>query len=193
MYRLLLPMLLLCSIVLPVGAEDEEPPIRFPSPDGRFALRISWPADAKEPKAELIEKASGTAIVDLGLPYHRQVMVWSADSKWLAYLNRGDKSGELSVYFWNGTGFENIQLPEDLPSPNIKFPKTTGGVKNYGGAVEPLRWSKPGELQLKSDAMMLGREDSVTYTGVVRFTLSFDAKHHVTIKNVSKTKTEASR
>jgi hypothetical protein len=66
-------------------------------------------------------------------------------------------------------------------------------VKNYGGATEPLRWLKPGELQLQSDATMLGRGDDRTYVGTVRFTLSFDAQHHVSIKNVGKTKTTVSK
>ena len=66
-------------------------------------------------------------------------------------------------------------------------------MKNYGGAVEPLRWLRPGELQLASDATMLGRDDGRTYFGVIRFTLSFDAQHHASIKNVGKTKRTVSK
>jgi hypothetical protein len=188
MHRLFLPLLVLCSIAVGLAQDaEQDSPIKFPSPDGRFVLKV---ADAK---AELIEKTSGTTIVALGPAYRRQVLIWSTDSKWFAYCNRGDRSAELSVYFWNGTAFEEIELPEDLPSPDIKFPKKVGAVKNYGGGVEPLRWSKAGELELKSDAMMLSRDDGATYTGKVRFTLSFDAQHHVTIKNVGNTKTEVSR
>jgi hypothetical protein len=193
MRRLILPVLLLCSVSVASLAEDEDSPNEFLSPDGRFDLRIASPSGSAETRAELFEKVSGKTMVDLGVPYRRQLLVWSADSKWVAYCNRGDKSGDLTVYFWNGTAFDNIELPEDLPSPHLKIPKGTGGVKNYGGAVEPLRWSKPGELQLASDAMMLGRDNGVTYTGVVRFTLAFDAQHHVSIKNIGKTKTKMSR
>ena len=193
MHRFVLPLILLLCSVPAALTENEDSPIRFPSPDGRFALRITTPSEGADQKAELIEKTSGKTMADLGVPYSRQVMVWSSDSKWVAYCNRSDKAGELSVYFWNGSEFESITLPDDLPSPDIKFPKGMGAVKNYGGAVEPLRWSKTGELELSSDAMMLGRDDGVTYTGVLRFTLSFDAQHHVTIKHVGKRKNTVSR
>src|SRR4051812_1332580 len=188
MQRIILPLLLLCSVVVALA---ENPAIKFPSPDKRFALRITSPDD-DETKAELIEKASGKALLDFGMPYHRQVLVWSPDSKWFAYCNRANKTSDLSVYFWNGAAFENIELPEDLPSASVDVPDSAGAVKNYGGAVEPLRWSKPGELQLAADETMLGRGDGRTYFGVLRFTLSFDAQHHVSIKNVGETKTKVS-
>jgi len=37
---------------------------------------------------------------------------------------------------------------------------------------------------------MLSLDDGKSYTGVVRFTMSFDAKHKASVKNVGKTKTE---
>jgi hypothetical protein len=193
MQRPILLLLLLCSVAAAaLAGEKESPTIKFPSPDKRFALRITSDA-GDEAKAELIEKASGKALLDFGMPHHRHLLVWSADSKWFAYCNRADKTGDLSVYVWNGTAFENIELPEDLPSASADVPDSAGAVKNYGGATEPLRWLKPGELLLASDETMLGREDNRTYVGVLRFTLSFDAQHHVTIKNVGKTKTTVSK
>ena len=190
MQRLILPLVLFGSLAVALA---EAPSIKLPSPDKRFALRITSEA-GDEAKAELIEKASGKALVDLGMPHSRHLLVWSSDSKWFAYCNRANKSSDLSVYFWNGTAFENIELPEDdFPGADVNVPDSAGGVKNYGGAVEPLRWSKPGELQLASDATMLGRGDGRTYVGVLRFTLSFDAQHHASIKNVGKTKTTVSK
>jgi hypothetical protein len=130
-------------------------------------------------------------MVDLGGAWRSQVLVWSPDSKWAAYGNRGDKAGEVSVCFWNGSTFEEAPLPDDLPSPDIKFRKESesGHVKNYGGAVKPLRWLKSGELELSSDSMML-TEDGLTYTGVLRFVLAFDAQRRAVVKKVGKTKTE---
>ena len=84
-------------------------------------------------------------------------------------------------------------LPENLPSPRIKFPKgKEGNVKPYGGGVTPLRWLKSGELELSSEDMMLSRDDGKSYTGVLHFTISFDAQHKASVKNVGKTKTEVS-
>jgi tetratricopeptide (TPR) repeat protein len=161
--------------------------IKYPSPDGRFSLRT------ENGEVQLIENDSGQVMIDLGDPWRSQVLVWSPDSKRVAYGNRGDKAGEVSVYFWNGSTFEEVPLPDDLPSPHINFGKAAADpVKNYGGAVTPLRWLKSGELELSSDEMMLSRETGRTYTGVVRFTLAFDAQHHASVKKVGKTKTEVS-
>jgi len=116
--------------------------------------------------------------------------VWSRDSKRVVYGNRGYKGGEVSVYFWDGSSFEQVALPEELPSPHIKFPKDCGAVKNYGGAATPLRWLNSGELELSSDLMMLCRDSGATCTGELRFTLAFDEQHHASVKKVGKTKTE---
>ena len=179
-----------CYVAYPwewLAAEEE---IKYLSPDGRLALRI-----IDEQKVELIEKASGEVMVDLGEAWHNpgqvsQILVWSRDSKRLAYGNRGYKGGEVSVYFWDGSSFEQVALPEELPSPHIKFPKDCGAVKNYGGAATPLRWLKSGELELSSDLMMLCRGSGATCTGELRFTLAFDEQHHASVKKVGKTKTE---
>jgi hypothetical protein len=175
--------------VCAVRAAEE---IKNPSPDGRFALRIT-----DDQKVELVEKASGRVMVDLGEAWHSpgqvsQILVWSPDSKHVAYANRGDKWGEVKVYFWNGTTFDEASLPEDLPSPDIKLPKDCGAVKNYGGAATPVRWLRSGDLELSSDLMMLCRESGATCTAEVRFTLAFDAQHHPSVKKVGKTKTEVS-
>ena len=179
-----------CYVAYPwewLAAEEE---IKYLSPDGRLALRI-----IDEQKVELIEKASGEVMVDLGEAWHNpgqvsQILVWSPDSKRVAYGNHGYKGGEVSVYFWDGSSFEHVALPEELPSPHIKFPKDCGAVKNYGGAATPLRWLNSGELELSSDLMMLCRGSGATCTGELRFTLAFDEQHHASVKKVGKTKTE---
>ena len=193
MSRPFLVLLALCWTS--AGLAEASASDKFPSPDGRFALRVD--ADLK---VALIEQTSGKVMVDLGSVYSRYlshpeetVLVWSADSKWAAYATRGDREGDTSVYFWNGSAFDKIPLPDDLPGPSIKFRKgASGGVKNYGGAVKPLRWLKSGELELSSDVMMLSRVDGGTYTGVVVITLAFDAQHHASVRKVGKTKTQVS-
>src|SRR4029077_1505273 len=144
------------------------------------------------------EKATGSVMVDLGEAWHNpgqvsQILVWSRDSKRVAYGNRGYKEGELSAYFWNGSTFEQVALPEELPSPDINLPRDCGAVKNYGGAVTPLKWLESGQLELSSDLMMLSRESGDTCTGDLRFTLAFDAQHHASVKKVGKTKTEVEK
>ncbi|MEP6668336.1 MAG: hypothetical protein ABJF10_04240 [Chthoniobacter sp.] len=170
--------------------------IKCPSPDGRFVLRIADQSgvEPSNPKVTLIEKESGRVMVELGEAYPSHlgdtVLVWSANSKWAAYGTRGDKEGEASVYFWNGSAFVEVTLPEELPRPDIKFGKGAGeDVKNYGGAARPVRWLKSGELQMSSDLMMLSRVNSKSYTGEVTFTLAFDKRHHASVHKVGKSKT----
>jgi hypothetical protein len=190
--------LIMCPIVLfgaaAASAADEN--IKFTSPDKHFAMRISSAEDSDtgDLKIELIDKASGKVVVDLGNAYRSHldetVLLWSTDSKRFAYGTRGDKEGETTVYFWKGSDFEVVPLPEDLPAPDIKFRKgDDSGVKNYGGAVAPVRWLKSGELELSSDSVMMSRESGRTYTGTIHITIKFDAQHHASIASLSKTKT----
>jgi len=179
------------------GLAADAPTFKCPSPDKRFALRLSPPngGDAFDNKAELVEQSSGMVMVDLGTAYPRHLeetkLVWSANSKRVAYATRGDKQGDTSVYFWDGSGFEEVKLPDVLPHPQIQFRKGAGAnVKNYGGAAAPVRWLKSGDLELSSDLMMLSRVDNHTYIGVVQFTISFDKQRHATVHTVGKTKTQ---
>ena len=195
-----------------VIAANEEPEaaeeIKYPSPDGRFALRITQSKDDEyHPTVELIEKHSGTVLVtshrgqeDTDLfDASEAALVWSADSKRVAYGFRANPPGArvvergVLVCFWNGSGFDKVFLPENLPVPKIKFPKGKGeNVKPYGGGVKPLRWSKSGDLEMSSEDMMLLEDDGKSYTGVLQFTISFDAQHYASVKKVGKTKTEVS-
>jgi hypothetical protein len=167
--------------------------MKFPSPDGRFALRVS-----EDLKIDLIE-TSGKILVDLGKLYvdpdtsrrEETILVWSADSKWAAYGTRNQVSGQTAVYFWNGVAFEEVRLPANLPEPKIEPRKESGGVKLKGYALAPLRWLKPGELELSNESMGIGREDGAKYTAKIAITVELTAPH-ASVKNVGKTKTEVS-
>jgi hypothetical protein len=194
MVRALLTLVVLGWAV--TGLAGDRVSIKYPSPDGRFAMRITEPEEDgnTELKIELIEKASGKVMIDLGTAYSSHlsdtVLVWSADSKRTAYATRDNREGGTSVYFWNASAFDEIPLPDNMPEPEIKFRKgSSGGVKNYGGAVKPLRWLKSGELEMSSDSIMMSRGDGATYTGVRVFTLGFDEQHHAFVRKVGKTRT----
>jgi hypothetical protein len=170
--------------------------IKYPSPDGRFALRIS-----EDVKIDLIG-TSGTILVDLGTLYvqpetsrrEETILVWSADSKWAAYATHGPgyRSGDTTVYFWNGVAFEEVRLPANLPEPKIEPRKESGGVKLKGYALAPLRWLKPGELELSNELMGVSREDGAKYTAKIVITVELSAPH-ASVKKVGKTKTEISK
>jgi hypothetical protein len=179
--------------------------IKYPSPDGRFALRITQSRNNEyHPTVELIEKNSGKVMLTLHsgsddelFDASESLLIWSFDSKRAAYGFRASPPGarllslRALVCFWNGSGFDKVFLPENLPMPEIKFPRgKEGNVKPYGGGVKPLKWLKSGDLEISSEDMMLSRDDGKSYTGVLRFTVSFDAQHHPSVKKVGKTKTE---
>ncbi len=175
MRRAFLTLLLLGWTSITLAEQNSS--IKFPSPDGRFALRIG-----DDLKIDLIE-TSGKILVDLGKLYvdpdssyqEQPLLVWSADSKWAAYGTRNQVSGQTTVYFWNGVAFEEVRLPGNLPEPKIEPRKGSDGVKLKGYALAPLRWLKPGELELSNESMGIGREDGARYRGVVVITVELTA------------------
>ncbi len=190
-----LPLFIASRFCLLAAQEDETK--FFDSPDKRFSLKVSLPnKEAEEAKLEVVEKASGNVVGDLGTDYgsimsHIRV-VWSRDSKRLAYRTAGVKEWSTNVYFWDGSAFHYVALPEDLPSPDIRFRKSDehGGVKNYGGGEEPVRWLKSRDLELSSQPRQMARESSRTYTATLTITIHFDAHHHASsVKSVSKSTT----
>ncbi len=196
MKRIPLPCTIFVLLLMLCRAEAEDGfSVKCPSPDGRFALRLTDPKgpDGVSYKVDLIDKTSGEVILDLENASENYlddtVLVWSSDSRRVAFGTRGYKEGDTAVFFWNGSVFEEVRLPGDLPLPKINFGKGAGAVKNYGGAVKPVRWSKSGELELSSDLMMLSRVNEKAYTGVVLFTVGFDPHHRATVRKIGKTKT----
>jgi hypothetical protein len=177
-------------------AEQNDLARSFDSPDGRFTLKMSLAnKEAEEATLQVVEKASAKVVGDLGTDYasilsHPKVL-WSRDSKRLAYRSAGRKEWSTSVAFWDGSAFKYVPLPEELPSPTIQFRKSdaTGGVKNYGGGQEPLRWLKSGELELLGTERQMAHESSRTYTASMTITIGFDAQHHASVKAASKSKT----
>ena len=180
----------------PLLAAPDDLTETFDSPDGRFALKVEAPdKEAEEAKLAIVEKASGKVVGDLGTDYasilSRIKVVWSPDSKRVAYRGAGEKDWSTSVYVWDGSAFRHVPLPENLPSPDIKFRKSDeqGGVKNYGGGVEPVRWLKSGDLELVSEETQMARESSRTYTGSITIIVRFDKEQRASIRSATKSKT----
>ena len=193
MSRAFVTLLLACWANL--GLAEDTSAVGFASPDGRFALRVA------DLKVDLIETTTGKVIVDLGTLWinrddesdrEHPVLVWSGDSKWVAYGTRTFASGSTTVYFWDGSAFKELALPAKLPEPKIKARKGDGGVKLKGYAVEPLKWINPGELEMSSKLMGEGRDIGFHYTGSIVITVTFDARHRASVKKITGTKTEVS-
>src|SRR5437016_14244882 len=119
MLRAFVILLLMCCASLGIAGDTSA--IKFPSPDGRFALRVA------DLKVDLIETPSGKVMVDLGTLWinrddererEEPVLGWSADSKWVAYGTRSLASGSTTVYFFAGSFFTELDLRPKLPAPN---------------------------------------------------------------------------
>src|SRR6266545_1340790 len=189
MSRAFVILLLTCCASL--GIAEDTSALKFPSLDRRFALRVA------DLKVDLIETPSGKVMLDLGTLWvdredarnkDEPALVWSSDSKWLAYGTRTLQSGSTTVYFWDGSAFKELALPAKLPEPKIKPRKGDSGVKLKGYAVEPLKWIKPGELELSSKLMGEGRDIGFHYTGSIEITVTFDTRHRASVKKVTGTK-----
>ncbi len=193
MSRAFVILLLTCCASL--GIAEDTSALKFPSLDGRFALRVA------DLKVDLIETPSGKVMVDLGTLWinrddeserEEPVLVWSADSKWVAYGTRTFAAGSTTVYFFDDSAFKKVALPANLPEPKLKPRKGDSDVKLKGYAEEPLKWINPGELQICSKLMGVGRDVGFHYTGSIVITIAFDACHHASVKKVTGTKTEVS-
>jgi hypothetical protein len=188
-------VILMLTSCASLGIAEDTSAIKFPSPDGRSALRVA------DLKVDLIETSSGKVMVDLGTLWvkrdneserEKPVLVWSADSKWVAYATRTFAAGSTAIYFFDGSAFKELALPTKLPEPKIKPRKGDSGVKLKGYAEEPLKWTRPGELLLSSKLTGIGRDVGFDYTGSIVITVAFDAHHRASVKNVTPTKTEVS-
>jgi len=183
------------------GLAEDNFSIKFPSPDGRFALRVT-----NNLKVDLIDQASGNVVLELPTPLREEdKVIWSADSKWLAFNHRGNETAELTgasgkttevtVYFWNGASFEKVKLPE-LPEPELQLKSYKKAGHPFGrelhfdkDEVTPLRWLKSGALVVSREYGMTDNTgESVSYSRVYVTTIGFDAKRVAFIQNVNKQK-----
>jgi hypothetical protein len=194
MLRAAIILLLACSASFGLGQNTSE--VKFPSPDGRFGLRVV------DLKVDLIERESGKVMVDLGTLWVNRdkeserevpVLVWSADSKWVAYgTPRTYLAGSTTVYFFDGSAFKELALPAYLPEPKLKPRKGDSDIKLKQYAELPLKWINPGQLEMSSKLKGVGRDVGFKYTGSIVITIVFDARHHASVKKVTGTKTEVS-
>jgi hypothetical protein len=203
-------LLILLSVRIAIALLLAEEATNFRSPDGRFALSGgsyetghrdnatgNWIIDSKEKPAAIVDQASHKVLLQLesALRPEEDKVLWSADSKWLAFNHRGNKQTDLSVYFWNGESFELVKLPE-LPEPELKFKPYKKAGHPFGrelhfdeDTVTPLRWLKSGALVVSREYGMTDNTAvSTSYSRFYIITIGFDAKHIAFVQNITKQK-----
>lgn len=180
--RLLCWSLVALSIAMPqlLRAEEGAPAekIRDKSPDGKFAMRISYKGeenkqliDGENADEEKIFSETITAIELVSLPAKQVVaklmsendlgegynygditLVWSSDSKWCAYYWSFPRVGYTTVYHLRGDKFVAVNEPEALRT-DVK-----GDVRNE--YIKPLHWTRPGVLILDQMSIFRGENAS---------------------------------
>jgi hypothetical protein len=175
--RIFLCFTSLATLAAPVCAQTPVAPphenIDWPSPDGKFAFRISYEA----PAIELIDRKSGNKLPLGGEEPDGKNwnVLWAPDSKRFALMSRfGHPLQTVDVYFQSGDTFRKMDLPE-LPNADIpdklkrgkKFPHFAN--LNWQRAE---KWKEDGSLAVTITTMIDGDGRSITATRTVE--LRFD-------------------
>lgn len=173
---------------------DSGEKIVYPSPDKKFAIRITYDPSYGNDDEEKNVPREATRAIDLVAMPGKDVLVnvaaedlglegkvfWSADSRWVAFaLTSGPRVTETYVYHRAGNEFHK--------APNEELSVDTGGsVRNQ--YISPLRWLKPGTLVLKQFTIFRGGEGDST----IEFTVRFDeqGRFHVINKKKVRSKEE---
>jgi hypothetical protein len=170
--RLISSIAVACCIAYPwqwLAAEEE---IKYPSPDGRFALRITESKDDEyHPTVELIEEHSGTVLLTLHdgqkdsdlFDASEAALVWSADSKRVAYGFRANPPGAkvvergVLVCFWERLGFRQGVFAGKFAIAADQVSQRKGGERETlwgrGESLEMVEIRRTGADQRRHDAL----------------------------------------
>ena len=181
-------VILIGSFLVPlIEAKDI---VRDKSPDGQFALQIT-----KE------DEGSAAAIINLktkenvvGLDIYQNFtedahLVWSNDSQRVAFFEPDRRGGSTTVYFRQGSGFEEVSLSEiDFPDCEEKPSKQDTNdkyLKTIEATMSPVKWLSTGELVLEQHS------ESAMESGATRdcgqtITIAFDSAHKVSVKSAKR-------
>jgi hypothetical protein len=179
------------ALAEPIRGQESQPAqkIRDTSPDGKFAMRITYDAELNDQMTK-VEKADAGKIFSqtikaielvslpdksvmanfladqqLGGEYDFILLVWSLDSKWCAFYAAAPRIGYTTVYKQSGKEFVLLNEPQEL-SVEIE------GHVNHE-YIRPVKSTKPGVLVLEQSATFVrGGGDERP----IRLTAKFDGK-----------------
>ncbi len=194
---LLASILVATTFVASLKAEDV---IKDKSPDGKFALRMTHGEEGWD--TEIIETATKKKVIDLESVAvsgdkdrivwmsesstraidtygDEATLIWSRDSQRVAYYNLDRRDRTMSVYFRNGSSFEEVSLPEFPKCDEIKNqdPKDVE-IVHFG--VKPIYWMDSGALSVSVEHWWRTPEGKLR-TCEPTFTITFDAQRHASL------------
>lgn len=140
-----------CFVAATVNGDEE---LKCKSPDGKFALLfVADHGEAYQETFAIVDTLTRKVVTHLGrnADYSETNLLWSADSKRVAYFNEQLGVGVTRGFFRFGAGFEEIHLP-DLPDPNPPaVPPSDTPAKETKRRVEPIGWLKSGDLVVENE------------------------------------------
>jgi hypothetical protein len=185
----LLASILIATSFVPLLEAEET--IKDKSPDGKFALVIS--GNEYYPEAALIELGTKRKLVDLGsvgFYRHDTKLVWSADSQRVACFTP-NHAERTTVYFRNGSNFEQAALPE-IPRCGEAKGTDSRDVELVSLDLSPVRWLESGALIVAvKGEWKRSQKDSLECDETV--TIAFDAQHKGAIEKAQENPKEIGR
>jgi hypothetical protein len=163
---------------------------RYPSPDGRFELLITYAeGEQVSDRIELIEKATERVVADLSdseINSYDVRLLWSADSTRVAALLGARRGGHTRIFIRTDDKFQEVALPK---LPEIPDTPSEATKKKYDWEfarfvtvldVSPVRWLKSGGLELSMSTELSGTSGLLGWYGTVA--ISINAKHEAKIQ-----------
>jgi hypothetical protein len=155
------------------------------SPDRKFALHAVY-ADQQPYNGEttIIDLASHIAV--LGLDSNWTIgqvkLVWSPDSRRVAYYSQKGKDCTTRVFSRGNSSFEEIVLP-DFPSPKLPATGIKGADADTNTRIEPIMWNGSRELLLEKELV-----NPAWGRAALRFTIAFGEDNPPLIQNAEQEK-----
>lgn len=166
-----------------IRADDFAQKIRDVSPDGQFAMLLSYDEELNKEfmgsDMDTPDKIAPEAMkqVDIvALPSKKIVtnlravealdgntniaLIWSPDSKWFAFYSGHTRTGDTDVYHRSGDEFVLALQTDDR---QIHSEKGLEGAVVKNEYVRPIRWTKPGILILRHHMIFRGDKGDAAF------------------------------
>jgi hypothetical protein len=195
---LLAPILIALGVISSLQAEEKEV-IKDKSPNKKFALRMTHSEEGWD--TEIIDAKTKKKIIDLesvaasgdkdrivwmsdsSEPVERYgneaTLIWSRDSQRVASYNLDRRNRTMSVYFRNGSTFEEVSLPEFPKCDEIKN-QDAKDVEIVHFGVKPIYWMDSGALSVSVEHWWRTPEGKLK-TCEPTITMTFDAQRHASL------------
>jgi len=183
-FRIAAALFLVLASATSSRADDFAQKIRDISPDGQFAMLVSYDEELNQEFMGSDDKGDPDKIapeamkqVDIvALPSKKIVMnllsvealdgntnialIWSPDSKWFALYFGHTRTGDTEVYRRSGDEFILALQTDDAQIHSEKGLKDAVVKNEY---VRPIRWTKPGVLVLRHHMIFRGDKGDAAF------------------------------